>query len=347
MSNLQISTLDQLVLEIKFYSQQTALNMIEVGKRLIEAKKEVPHGEWGKWLTNEVDLSDRTAQYFMKAYETFGNTQNVAVLRPAQVYALLDSPEPIRKEIIENHKPEEMTGKQIKDLSHQLQAAERRAEEAEQKSSNIETRAKIAEHEAELQKGRADSLAKSRTILATTATDLEEENELLREENKKLYERPLTTVEVVKEVVPADYEQLKTANEILVNKLKTAGDPIIVETPVQVFPPDYERIKQENEQLKSQQSGLTPEQLRVANKNTRQSFERIENESEIANKIINALMSLQLVPMKDSAYTVRCYLEYSPGGIDDALMDCDKSIAILQSLKQAFISTTKLQVVKK
>jgi len=203
---VDLQTLDQLVLEIKFYSQQTALNMIEVGKRLLQAKEQVGHGEWGIWLAEKVELSDRTAQYFMKAYETFGNPQSVAVLRPAQVYALLDSPEPVRKEIIENHKPEEMTGKQIKDLSRQLQEAERRAEEAEKKS--------------ELIKQQTDNIISKTKTQITIMADLKGENELLRQENKKLANKPIKTVEIVKEVIPTDiktklqyqYEQLNQAN---------------------------------------------------------------------------------------------------------------------------------------
>ena len=30
---------------------------IEIGRRLVEAKSVLPHGEWGDWLKNEVDFS--------------------------------------------------------------------------------------------------------------------------------------------------------------------------------------------------------------------------------------------------------------------------------------------------
>ncbi|QDR80251.1 DUF3102 domain-containing protein [Sporomusa termitida] len=167
--------LDQLVLEIRFYSQQTALNMIEVGKRLLRAKEQVPHGEWGRWLSEKVDYTERSAQRFMKVAETFANTTHMSDLRPAQVYALLDAPEPIRQEILGNHNPKELTGKQIKELSRRLLQSE----------TEIEIERKAREY-------------------------AEEENSRLKQENQRLASRPAQVIE--KEVVPPDYATLKSNN---------------------------------------------------------------------------------------------------------------------------------------
>ena len=310
MADLQ--QLDQLVLEIKFYSQQTALNMIEVGKRLIEAKKEVGHGEWGKWLEN-VDYSQERARQFMRVAEEFGDSNTCCNLTPSKVIAMLDIPTEVREEFL--NKPHELPSGETKTVTdmttRELQAAIKAQKEAEQKL--------------------AEELEESKK-LEEAISITEEDNVMLRRENKKLTDKLTETI------VPTEYEYLKTANEILINKLKTAGEPIIVEMPVQVFPPDYERIKQENEQLRNQ---------KPASPEFRQYAQQIENEAEIAGKISDALMNPQLVSMKNIDQAVRCYFEYSPNTVSDAMDDCDRSITILQNIKQAFVNMTKLKVVKK
>ncbi len=67
------NNLPQLELEIKFYLGKTAQNIIEVGKRLIQAKALVAHGQWQQWLQNNFQLKDRMARNFMQCAEQFGN----------------------------------------------------------------------------------------------------------------------------------------------------------------------------------------------------------------------------------------------------------------------------------
>ena len=63
-----------LTAEIKFYVQQWGQNAIEIGKRLIAAKKLVAHGEWSKWLEDNFNLSQDSARNFMRVAERFGNS---------------------------------------------------------------------------------------------------------------------------------------------------------------------------------------------------------------------------------------------------------------------------------
>lgn len=39
---------------------------VEIGRRLVEAKDLLPHGEWGKWLREKVEFSQSSANNFMK-----------------------------------------------------------------------------------------------------------------------------------------------------------------------------------------------------------------------------------------------------------------------------------------
>jgi len=74
--------------------------VLEIGKRLTQAKATVAHGMWGQWLKTAVDYSERTAQMLMAAYERFGGTEQklfgpqidpelVAQLSRSQMFALM------------------------------------------------------------------------------------------------------------------------------------------------------------------------------------------------------------------------------------------------------------------
>lgn len=73
---------------------------LEIGQRLVQAKAAVPHGLWGKWLSESVDYSERTAQMLISAFERFGNGQQrlfgasvdpelVAQLNRSQLFTLM------------------------------------------------------------------------------------------------------------------------------------------------------------------------------------------------------------------------------------------------------------------
>ena len=70
--------LNQLTVEIKFYVNQWGQNTIEIGKRLIAAKKLVAQGEWLNWLEKNFNLTERTAQNFMRIAERFGKTKLIS-----------------------------------------------------------------------------------------------------------------------------------------------------------------------------------------------------------------------------------------------------------------------------
>ena len=86
------TNLEQLTVEIKFYVNQWGQNTIEIGKRLIAAKKIVAHGDWQNWLENNFNLSQSTAQRFMNCAERFGNSATLRNLNYSQMIQLLSLP---------------------------------------------------------------------------------------------------------------------------------------------------------------------------------------------------------------------------------------------------------------
>lgn len=47
-------------------AEQAARDAIEAGKLLIEAKQELPHGQWEAWLRDHATISPRTARRYMR-----------------------------------------------------------------------------------------------------------------------------------------------------------------------------------------------------------------------------------------------------------------------------------------
>ncbi len=106
--------LPQLETEIKDYLKQTTQNFIEIGKRLIQAKSLVPHGQWQDWLENNFQFTKRRAQQFMQCAERFGKNEIDFAFPSTKMIALLSLPEADTEKFIEQKKA---TGTPISDMS--------------------------------------------------------------------------------------------------------------------------------------------------------------------------------------------------------------------------------------
>ena len=104
--DLSSMNLDTLTLEINQYLNVARYSVIEVGKRLILAKKLVPHGEWADWLKHNFNLTIRSAQRFIAVADRFSNTTSmshfdISTFKPTQLIALLALPKGQEKTFIE------------------------------------------------------------------------------------------------------------------------------------------------------------------------------------------------------------------------------------------------------
>ena len=106
----ELTPLPQLVAEIKILSQQTAANIIEIGKRLNVAKEQVEHGDWAGWLDANFDFSRQHANRFMRAATEFSNVTSQLQMSQTKIFALLDVPAADRETFISQ--PHEVNGQQ-------------------------------------------------------------------------------------------------------------------------------------------------------------------------------------------------------------------------------------------
>lgn len=110
---------------IKAQVRQTAvLATIEIGKRLKEAKSLVPYGEWGRWLEENVDYSERKAQNAMALAEEYAlkDPQAIADLDVTKAVMLLAVPGEEREAFVAEHQVEDISVRELKAAIERLKA---------------------------------------------------------------------------------------------------------------------------------------------------------------------------------------------------------------------------------
>lgn len=100
---------------------------IEIGERLIEAKKMVPHGEWEDYVSVRCGFKPRTAQAYMQIAASREKAQTFADLEFSKVLLLLAMPEGQAEALTAEHDPQSMT---VRDLKRQIAEYKDRLEKA-------------------------------------------------------------------------------------------------------------------------------------------------------------------------------------------------------------------------
>lgn len=123
---------------------------VEIGRRLVEAKEILPHGEWGEWLRNEVEFSQSTANKHMKLFEAYGskqislfgtelNSETFTNLSYSQALKLLAVPEDEREDFVRENNIEDKSVREIEKLIKERdEALEKAAAAEEQLDATIE-----------------------------------------------------------------------------------------------------------------------------------------------------------------------------------------------------------------
>lgn len=187
--------LNQLVSEIKFFENQAVVSYWEIGKRLSQAKEQVGHGNWENWVDENLGYSKTTTKNLIRVYKEIPNRQAIADLNFTKALALTSiKDEEERQEFVEKHKVEDMTTRQL---------------QAEIKEYKKNLKAKENELE-EIIKEKDEEIGELRFSNSSLYGELQIEKSKAPEVIEK---------EVIKEVVPDDYDltkaQLENANKKL------------------------------------------------------------------------------------------------------------------------------------
>ena len=140
--------IDVITSEIKELCSAAGKTMLlyaaEIGRRLVEAKEILPHGEWGRWLSEECGFSQRTANKHMQIFKAYGSAQvslfgaelnspTWANLSYSQALSLLAVPEDERETFAKENHIEDLSSRELDRLTKERDEAVRKAEEAEDK----------------------------------------------------------------------------------------------------------------------------------------------------------------------------------------------------------------------
>ncbi len=224
--------------EIQFYKGQATMAIIEIGRRLEEAKLRVPHGQWGDWLKNEVQFSERTAQNFMRIAREYPNPQTVAFLgnSMSKALALLTLPPEEREDFIQETHVIDGQEKTVADMS---------SREMERLVKELEAERK-AKGELQLRIDTLEMEAVQATIEDTPSEELLQAEEKRREAEERLAvlqaELEAARSEPQPDIEDSVLEQLrKDAEEKAQEKLKKK---------IQKAEKDAEKAKKEAEDAK-------------------------------------------------------------------------------------------------
>jgi hypothetical protein len=231
-------SLEQITLEVKFYLNQTAQNIIEVGKRLTQAKDMLPHGEFGNWLDKKFCLTIRTAQKFMQVSERFGNTPLTAHLNQTQMIEMLALPESETEKFIEQKKNE---GTPVEDMTIKTLRAE------VNKWKN-----KVSENAAEVNSLKSENEKLQHNLEVARQTSLDNGN--LYRDMKAKFENLQAEKNV--EVLPKDYESNKLKISELQNKIEKLQSQLKNKPVEIVTPADYDATKKELAMLQAEHSEI-------------------------------------------------------------------------------------------
>ena len=138
-----IETITGEILEAKRAGGEAILT---IGRCLIEAKEQLPHGEWLPWLNERVEFSERQARRFMQLYRECSNRPALADLGATKALALLALPPEEREQFVEEHNVVDMTSRQLQQAIRERDEARAAAEHAQADAAAAEqARAKMAD----------------------------------------------------------------------------------------------------------------------------------------------------------------------------------------------------------
>ncbi len=128
--------IETVTFEIIFYKNTVAQSALEIGKRLIEAKEILPHGEWGRWLSEKVDFSQRTANDLMRVYKEFSNSHTCANLTFSQMRGLLALPPEDREEFVQENDVANMSSRELQQAIKDCEQMQKERDEARADAEN-------------------------------------------------------------------------------------------------------------------------------------------------------------------------------------------------------------------
>ncbi|MGN4127994.1 DUF3102 domain-containing protein [Lysinibacillus sphaericus] len=209
---------------IKFQTQTMMLQASsEIGKRLIEAKEQLQHGDWGKWLKENVEYSQSTANNLMQIHTEYNsNSQALGNLSYTKAVALLGIDAEEREAFVQENNVDELSSRELqkvvkekqkleKEIAKQEADASKEKKLLEQDIHDLKQLLEVSQsNEYEISEKEINRLTQELAVAESKAKQLEE----------NLKARPIeaATIEIVPESVQKELDQLRS-------KMNASTDP--------------------------------------------------------------------------------------------------------------------------
>ena len=205
--------------EIMAQKRTIGRSIVVIGQALREAKGQLAHGAWGDWLRDRVNFSQGTAENYMRIAEQVHGESTLLDLPYTKILALLAVPETEREQFAQDNQVEDKSVSEIKRLIRerdealdQIKTLMHSAAQNAHEATQANMRAERAENQVKAEKREQERL--------TAQINRE------REHVAELLAREPDTVTIEREVPPADYEEIKRANEAIQEELDEATETI-------------------------------------------------------------------------------------------------------------------------
>lgn len=233
---IKVRDIEVITAEIKDLCRQAQtmalMYVIEIGRRLAEAKETLPYGAWGDWLKNEVEFSQSTANNYMRLFEEYGSSQisifgasvdsqTFANLPYSKALQLLAVPKDEREEFAKEVGVEDLSVSELKEAIAERDRAKREAEEAQERENALAESLAEAEAAAVEAKARAEESDKLRAELEEEKAKVaaaKEKADTLRKALKKAEENPTIPKAEVEKIRKEAEEAAKKKLEAEANK---------------------------------------------------------------------------------------------------------------------------------
>lgn len=199
----QVRTLEDVAKEIRGYTAVMLTNIIEIGRRMLEAKEMLPYGEFGSWIRDNTGYSSSTANNFMRLYQEYGaaqgslfgaevDCQTFGKLSYSKALALLALPSGERESFVQENDVDAMSTRELQQAIAEKKAAEER-EAALQKEFDLLKQAheQDAKDVEDLERLHAEAEAKAKKWEETAGSYASQANDLqndLRDAQKQIRE---------------------------------------------------------------------------------------------------------------------------------------------------------------
>lgn len=122
--------------------------ILDIGRRLIEAKEHLAHGEWLPWLNEQVEFSERTAQNFMRLAREWTNPQTLADLGISKALTMLALPAEEREQFAAGHDVAAMSARELEQAIRERDAAQNKVDDLEAGMEDLREDLERAENKA-------------------------------------------------------------------------------------------------------------------------------------------------------------------------------------------------------